>query len=157
MNLDDKISEHFTWREVIFSETATRQGIDNSLPDDLLPNVKRQAQLMEQVRFVLGGRPIFITSWYRSPALNSAIGGSSDHSAHMKALACDFHCPALGSPLVVARYIAQSTEIKFDQLIHEFGQWVHIGLGDGDRMQLLTAARIDGKTVWTTGLNEVSP
>ncbi len=41
MNLDDKVTEHFTWREVIFSETATRKGIDNSLPEELI-NKARQ-------------------------------------------------------------------------------------------------------------------
>lgn len=156
IDLDSPITKHFLWREVVFSETAARQGIDNSVPEELVANVMRQAQLMENIRYVLGGRPINITSWYRCPKLNAAIGGSSDHSAHMKGLACDFHCSSLGSPLVVARYLAQSTEIHFDQLIHEFGVWVHIGLGDGNRMQLLTSKRVGGKTVWETGLNEVS-
>lgn len=153
MNLDDKITEHFTWREVTFSETAARRGIDNSVPEDLVPNVIRQARLMEQIRFVLGGRPIFISSWYRGPELNRIIGGSPT-SAHPKGLACDFHCPQLGSPLTVARHIAESTEIDFDQLIHEFGRWIHVGLGDGNRRQLLTARRQDGRTVYVPGLVE---
>lgn len=149
-----RISEHFTWEEVTFSETAIRLGIDNSVPELLIPNVNRMANFMEQVRFAIGGRPINITSWYRSTAVNENIGGSKT-SAHMRGLACDFKCPTLGSPLAVARFIAESN-LDFDQVIHEFGKWVHIGLAEGNRRQLLTAYRgQDGKTVYVNGLEEI--
>ena len=135
-----KISEHFSLSEVTFSETAIRNSIDNNPPDEILPNIQRMANFMEQVRFVLNGRPINITSWYRSPEVNSIIGGSKS-SAHMKGLACDFVCPSLGDPLRVAQEIAQSN-LDFDQCILEGakgGKWVHIGLNEGNRRQLLTA------------------
>ena len=135
--MNDKISEHFTWREVTFSETAIRAGIDNTPPDELLPNIQRMANFMEQVRFVLGGRPIFISSWYRSPEVNSTIGGSKS-SAHMKGLACDFVCPLLGEPKHVAKELAESN-LDFDQVILEGNRWVHIGLAEGNRRQILTA------------------
>lgn len=154
-SLDDKITEHFSWREVVFSETAIRLGIDNTPPEELIPNIKRQAQFMEQVRFILGGRPIFISSWYRCPEVNQALGGVAT-SAHLKGLACDFLCPSLGNPLTVAKYLADSTQIDFDQIIHEFGRWVHIGLNEGNRHQLLTAMKQNGKTVYVNGLVEVA-
>ena len=152
--MSSKISEHFSWGEVTFSETAIRAGIDNTPPDSLLANIQRMANFMENVRFVLSGRPIHITSWYRSPEVNRLIGGSKN-SAHMKGLACDFVCSSLGEPLQVARKIAESN-LDFDQVIHEFGRWTHIGLAEGNRRQLLTAyLDVNGKTIYMNGLEEI--
>lgn len=138
--MNGKLSENFSWNEVTFSETAIRLGIDNIPPDDLLPNIERMAKFMEQVRYVLSGRPIHISSWYRSPKVNKAVGGSVT-SVHTRGLACDFRCPSLGEPLRVAQEIAGSN-LDFDQCILEGangGKWTHIGLAEGHRRQLLTA------------------
>lgn len=136
--MNNKLTEHFTWDEVTFSETAIRYQLDNTPPDDLLPNIQRMAQFMEEVRFVLNGRPIFINSWYRGSEVNKQIGGSKT-SAHMKGLAVDFRCPSLGSSKRVCEEIAQSN-LDFDQLINEGpNRWVHIGLAEGNRRQILTA------------------
>lgn len=132
-----KLTEHFTLNEVTFSQTAVRHGIDNTPPESLMPNIKRMANFMEEVRYVLGGRPIHITSWYRGPYMNTKIGGSKT-SAHMKGLACDFVCPVLGDPRRVAKEIEQSN-LDFDQLILEGNRWVHIGLAEGNRREVLTA------------------
>ena len=153
--MNGKITEHFTFDEVTFSETASRHGIDNTPPDELLPNIQRMANFMEQVRYVLGGRPIHITSWYRSPEVNAKVGGSSPTSAHQRGLGCDFKCPQLGSPKRVCEEIAQSN-LDFDQLIHEYGRWVHIGLAEGNRRQLLTCYRgPDGKPVYINGIQDI--
>lgn len=152
--MNNKLSEHFTWDEMTFSDTAVRNGIDNTPPEDLLPNIHRMAAFMEQVRYVMGGRSIHVTSWYRSPEVNALIGGSKT-SMHMKGLACDLVVPTFGSPLKVAQELANSN-LDYDQIISEFGRWVHIGLAEGHRKQLLTAYRgPDGKTVYVNGLQEI--
>ena len=134
-----QLSDHFSLEELIFSETAARQGIDNTPSPGIVENLGRIAIKLEEVRSLLGGASIHVSSGYRSPELNSFIGGSRT-SAHMKGLAADFIVPAFGSALDVARAIAASG-IVFDQLIHEYGTWVHIGLaakGAAPRRQKLS-------------------
>jgi zinc D-Ala-D-Ala carboxypeptidase len=141
------ITQHFTLAEVEFSQTATRKGIDNSLPPELIDNVKRQAELMERVRYELN-TPIHITSWYRCHELNAAIGGSGK-SVHPLGLACDF-VSSFGTPLEICR--ALKDKLEFDQLIDE-GTWVHIGLSlEPLRHEILTARFPNGKAVYTKGL-----
>lgn len=147
------ISPHFTFAEVTFSQEATRKGIDNSLPESLVRNAIRQSQLMEFVRTILD-KPVMITSWYRCPEVNKAIGGS-ETSMHRLALACDFVSP-FGTPYEICEEIMKNQWIKFDQLIHEFGRWVHIGLSEGpQRGQVLTATKEGGRTVYLPGLHKV--
>jgi len=145
----ERVSPHFTWAEVTFSETGTRLGIDNTPPAALHANIRRQAELMERVRYLLNER-VFISSWYRCSPLNKLIGGSPT-SAHVHGLACDFVSP-FGTPLDICRAIARHVaDLGVDQLIHEFGRWVHIALplpGAIARNQLLTARRGDGGTVY---------
>ena len=134
-----KLSSNFHIEEFEASETASRLGLDNSIPASLTPNVTRVAMLMEQVRIVLGGLPITVTSGYRSPVLNKAIGGAQN-SQHLRGLACDFICPKFGSPKKIAEAI-MAANINYDQLILEFGRWVHISVaeeGKQPRKQELT-------------------
>ena len=142
-----KITPHFSLAEVEFSQTAVRKGLDNSLPPELMDNVRRQAELMERVRYELNA-PVHISSWYRCHELNAAIGGSSK-SVHPIGLACDF-ISTFGSPLEICH--ALKDKVEFDQLIDE-GTWVHIGLSlDSLRHELLTARFPNGKVVYTKGL-----
>lgn len=145
------ITRNFTLEEVVFSQTATRRGIDNSVPPELMANVMRQAELMEKIRYELN-RPIHITSWYRCPALNAALSNSSKKSAHMLGLACDFVSP-FGTPLQICQ--ALIGKIEFDQLIDE-GTWVHVGLAEGPlRNEILTARFPNGKVVYSHGLTKI--
>jgi putative chitinase len=77
------------------------------------------------------------------PAVNVAVGGS-EKSAHMDGFAIDFTCPGVGVPLEVARKIAAS-DIKYDQMIHEYGRWVHISFDPALRKQQLTIFKPEGK------------
>lgn len=135
------LSPHFTLAEAVASQTAKTHGIDNEPPEKILQNMKRAADQLESVRAFLGGRPIKVSSWYRSPELNShpAIGGSKT-SAHCHGWAVDFVCPSYGSPLQVARAIMTSA-IPFDQLIWErtkTAEWVHISFDPHYREDVLT-------------------
>lgn len=97
------------------------------------------------MRTLLGGVPIIISSGYRSPALNRRVKGARA-SAHMLGLAADFTVPTAGTVLQVARSIAAS-HIEFDQVIHEYGSWVHLGLaaaGSPSRRETLSIFRGTG-------------
>ena len=132
------ISKYFALSELTVSESAARRGLKNVPFGKQLENLKQTATRMDAIREGLG-KPIIVTSGYRSPEVNAAIGGSRT-SAHCHGLAVDFTCPGYGSPLAVAKAILASG-IEFDELIHEFGAWVHIGFaeaGKPSRRQTLT-------------------
>lgn len=136
-----KLTEHFTLEELTASDTAARLGLDNAPPPAVVQNLRALAEKLEEVRCILG-RPLIVSSGFRSLAVNRAIG-SKDTSAHVQGLAADFICPGFGSPLEVAEELA-AAGVRFDQLIHEYGRWVHIGLRADPstwRGQLLTIDR----------------
>lgn len=146
------LTEHFTWQEVQQSPTAEARGIDNTVPPNLKANVERTAGHMEEVRELLGNKPIRVTSWYRCPTLNKAIGGSPK-SAHMRGLAVDFKVPHL--PLWTAFETLADSHIAYDQLIEERTRdgawWIHIGFSEGPpRREVLRAegARLGGPMVY---------
>lgn len=148
--MTQRLSAHFTLAEMTVSATAARKGIDNTPPGPMIDQLVLTADRMEHVRDLLGGHPIRVLSGYRSPAVNRAVGGSRN-SAHMTGHAVDFVCPGFGPPAKVAAFLAR--ELKhYDQVIEEFGDWVHIGFGPGRRMQALTARKVKGRTVYTAGI-----
>jgi hypothetical protein len=120
-----QLTPHFTLEELCFSQEAVRTGLDNTPPPDVVANLLRLAKMLEKVRALLK-KPIHISSGYRSPALNARIGGSTK-SAHMDGRAADFICPEFGTPYVVAKKIA-AARLGYDQMIHEYGRWVHIAV-----------------------------
>jgi zinc D-Ala-D-Ala carboxypeptidase len=135
-----QLTSHFSLAELCVSANAVRLGLDNTPTPEVLEHLKVTAALLEQVRSVLGDRPIQVTSAYRGPDVNRAAGGVKT-SAHLSGWAADFVCPSFGSPLKTAQAIA-AVGVEFDQLIHEHGVWVHISADPKRRRQLLT---IDGK------------
>ena len=128
-----ELSPHFTLEEL----TVTNTGLNNAPDATALARLKAVAAKMEDVRTLLGGKPITINSAYRNPQVNAAVGGVSN-SAHALGYAVDFTCAAFGSPYDVCKKIAASS-IQFDQLIHERRAWVHISFDSSrNRRQLLT-------------------
>jgi hypothetical protein len=147
-----RLSPHFALDEFTRSDYATRHGIDNTPPGFVLTNLRMLATRLERVRLVLGA-PLLITSGYRCPELNRAIGGRGS-SMHVSGLAADFIAPEFANPFAVARAIeANADEIDFDQLIYE-GKWVHIGFTQltQPRRDVLTATFNGGKAHYSEGL-----
>jgi hypothetical protein len=132
-----QLSAHFSYEEAIRSASARQLRIDNTPDAKVLGNLYYTAGRMEEVRALLG-QPLEVSSWFRCLALNLAIGGSKT-SAHKDGLAVDFTCAPYGTVLQVCHTIANS-KLAFDQLIYEYGRWVHIGfaIDKPQRRQLLT-------------------
>jgi zinc D-Ala-D-Ala carboxypeptidase len=121
------LSARFTWADVQASATAKAKGIDNALPDELVVNAARTAQILESVEALLGG--ITVSSWFRCPALNAAVGGKPD-SKHQLALAADFVPVNVSLPVAFERI--RASVLPYDQLIVERvasgSAWIHLGL-----------------------------
>lgn len=128
-----KLSAHFSLEEFTISSKALSMGVRNDPAPQHLGNLKRLAERMEAVR-ALFGKPIEITSAYRNPQVNAAVGGVPN-SAHALGHAADFHVDGLGD-LEVARRIRDSG-LKFDQLIYEKNRCVHISFDPRLRQQVL--------------------
>lgn len=141
-----KLSAHFHLDELTISAAAARAGIDNIPDTRMIETLRYTAERMEEVRMALADKPISILSGYRCPAVNRLVGGAAA-SAHMTGYAVDFICPAAGTPQDITRRLAASG-IEFDQIIQEFGRWVHISFAPEKRRDLLDARKVDGKTVY---------
>jgi len=152
-----RLSENFTLQEYIKSQTALRQGIDNTPSDEHLEKAKELFEnVVQPVRNNFG--PTVINSGYRGPELNAAVGGS-EKSQHCKGEAVDIECPGTAN-YEIAKWIEDN--LDFDQLILEFytpgipdSGWVHVSYkSEGNRKSVLTAMKEDGKTVYKPGLIE---
>lgn len=141
-----KLTEHFTLEEFTFSQTAVRNGIDNTPSKEIIENLKITANGMEQVRSILGAA-INISSGYRCFNLNRIISKSSN-SAHLDGYAADFICPAFGAPEQIVKKLKESG-IKVDQCIME-GTWVHISFAPKMRNQFMRAKFINGVPQYST-------
>lgn len=126
--------------------TKTSTGLPNALPKHLEGNLRALAEnVLQPARDVLGA--IEVTSAYRSPAVNKAVGGSKT-SQHVQAQAADLKFS--GGNDVLFRWLAENVE--YDQLIWEFGtdsepSWVHVSYANGNnRKQKLKAVKQNGKT-----------
>lgn len=143
--MSEYLSPHFTVDEFTTSQEATRRGIDNRPTVEAMQNLRKLAQLMETVRTHLGV-PIHVSSGYRCKELNDAIGGAAA-SQHTTGQACDFIAPCFGSPGTVVSHLMDLPSLGYDQMIHEFGRWVHISFSSKPRRQVLTAKLVDGGKV----------
>lgn len=121
------LTPHFTLDELTASESAERNGWDNTPNDRELENLKRLADMLEQVKVVLGGKPIMINSAFRSKKVNDSVG-SKDTSQHRIGCAADIRVPGMTPDEVVRKVIASG--INFDQIIREFDRWTHISVAN---------------------------
>lgn len=140
-----QLSTHFCLAELTVSQVAERRGMDNTPGPGVLERLRRTAAGLEAVRAALDGAPMIVSSGYRSPAVNRLVGGATK-SQHLFGEAVDFIAPRFGGPFEVCRAIAESG-VPFDQLIHEFGGWVHVSFVRGEpRGQVLTVDRLGTRT-----------
>lgn len=145
-----RLTNNFTLEELTFSQTAARRGISNVPTGETLDNLRFLAAMLEEVRALIGSS-VVVSSGYRSPEVNAAVGGSAN-SAHMAGLAADITAPRFGSARSLARAIA-SSDIQHDEVINEFGSWVHFGVRlTNPRRQVLTAELKDGRVTYRNGL-----
>lgn len=148
-----KLSEHFVLAELTPSSTAKRLGIKNDPTPEHLECLKTLAtNVLDKVREHFD-KPIWVSSGYRSKALNDATPGSSPTSQHCLGEAADLDQDGRGTGVsnkMVFDYIKD--HLEFDQLIWEFGtdanpDWVHVSFSKKrKRKQVLKAVRVKGKT-----------
>ena len=126
------LTKNFTLAELVYSTTAKARGIDNSLPPYLMRNAQALAERLQLIRDTLGV-PITISSGYRCPELNKAVGGTKS-SQHQLCLAADIH--AKGYTAQELFELISGSNFGFDQLILEKvggKEWVHISVQPKER------------------------
>ena len=137
------LSAHFTLAEFTASEVAARRGLDNRMPDELIPDAIALCEnVLEPARAALG--PIRVNSGYRSKKVNSAVGGAWG-SQHTLGQAADIITLGINVRMFdLFEYIYKN--LPFDQLIWEFsGSWVHVSFAPVLRHTVLAAVAVPGK------------
>jgi len=116
------MTPNFTLAEL--TVTDHREFKNEPNPNEIA-NLQRLAELLEQVKSVLGGVPIMVNSAFRSKQVNDAVG-SKDTSQHRVGCAADIRVLGMAPDAVVKAVIA--AKLPFDQLIREFDRWTHISV-----------------------------
>ena len=127
------MTPHFTLAELTHTD---HRLLDNTPNAAELANLKKLAEFLETVKTTLGGKPVMISSAYRSKAVNDAVG-SRDTSQHRQGLAADFKVPGMTPDAVVRALL----KLPFDQIIREYDAWTHISIADKPRRQALIIDR----------------
>jgi uncharacterized protein YcbK (DUF882 family) len=116
------LTAHFTLDELTHTDHRT---LDNTPNDDELKNLTRLAEFLEQVKTLLGDKPIMVNSAFRSKLVNDAVG-SKDTSQHRVGCAADIRVPGMTPNEVVQTVLA--SDLGYDQIIREFDRWTHISI-----------------------------
>ena len=116
------MTPHFTLDELTHTD---HRELDNTPNESEIANIQRLAEFLEQVKEVLGGKPIMVNSAFRSKAVNDAVG-SKDTSQHRIGCAADIRVPSMTPDQVVRAVIASG--IGYDQIIREFDRWTHVSV-----------------------------
>lgn len=142
MRVRANISAHITYAEATKSQTALRLGIDNTPTAEVLKRMRLVAEtIFEPIRLHFG-IPIAVSSFYRSPELNKAMGGAKT-SQHVTGEAIDIDADVFGglTNMQIFNYVLKN--LPFDQLIHEYGTkkipaWIHVSYkATGNRRQVI--------------------
>ena len=116
------LTPHFTLEELT---VTNHRSLDNTPNSSEINNLKRLAEMLEEVKDLLDGKPIMVNSAFRSKAVNDAVG-SKDTSQHRVGCAADIRVPGLSPDQVVKAIIG--SPIAYDQIIREFDSWTHISV-----------------------------
>jgi len=116
------MTPHFTLEELTHTDHRT---LDNTPNETELANIQRLAEFLEELKTLLGGKPIMVNSAFRSKAVNDAVG-SKDTSQHRIGCAADIRVPGMTPDQVVRAVIA--SDLGYDQVIREFDRWTHISI-----------------------------
>ncbi|MFA6470130.1 MAG: D-Ala-D-Ala carboxypeptidase family metallohydrolase [Bacteroidota bacterium] len=139
-----KLSEHFSLDEMTRSDYAVRHDLKNDPSPEYIQNLIALCRnTLEPLREIIK-KPIHISSGYRSPEVNEAIGGTKN-SQHILGCAADIDVQGL---TIAELFDVASKFVPYDQVIHEFGQWVHISYALPLRKDKLRAVRENRKTVY---------
>lgn len=148
------ISENIGYGEAVRSRTAEKLGLDNTPSGSHIANMKRVAAgIFEPLRREVAKGPLAVTSFYRSAAVNRAVGGSSS-SQHTVGEAIDIDADVHGGCTNRELFDYVRKHLEFDQLIWEFGNdrspdWIHVSLkAAGNRGQVLRSVKRGGKTCY---------
>ena len=142
------LSEHFTYEELTHTD---HRELDNTPTEsekciidgkevmvNAVANLTRLANFLEQLKVVLGGKPIMVNSAFRSEAVNAAVG-SKNTSDHRRGCAADIRVPGMTPDEVVKAIIGSG--LAYQQVIREFDRWTHIAIptheGDVPKMSKL--------------------
>ena len=117
-----QLTEHFTLEELTITDHREFKNEPN--PSEIA-NLQRLAELLEQVKVAIGGKPVMVNSAFRSKQVNDAVG-SKDTSQHRLGCAADIRVPGVTPDQVVKAIMA--AKLPFDQLIREFDRWTHISV-----------------------------
>ena len=129
------MTPNFTLAELT---TTSHRQFDNTPNETELANLQKLAEFLEEVKTLLDGKPIMITSGYRSKPVNDSVG-SSDKSQHRLGYAADFKVPGMTPDQVVRALVA--SDLPFDQVIREFDAWTHVSISPSPRRQALIIDR----------------
>jgi zinc D-Ala-D-Ala carboxypeptidase len=151
-----QLSKNFSLSELTYSSTAVNKGIDNTPTPEVIASLQILVDnVLQPIREQIG-KPIKISSGYRSPAVNASVGGSTN-SDHCRGQAADIEIAGMANG-ALAKWIKDN--LKFTQLILEFytqgvpdSGWVHVSYNPNDlKCQVLTAVKQNGKTVYLNGI-----
>lgn len=140
-----KLSPNFTLDEL----TVTNQRVRNEANEEEIKHLKALAvNILQPLRDAIG-KPIHINSAFRSEAVNRLVKGEST-SQHRLGQAADIRVDGMTSKQVAKKII--ELKLPYDQVIEEFGRWVHVSYSYRNRRQQLTAVSDNGRTVYKQGI-----
>lgn len=140
-----KLSPNFTLEEL----TVTNQRVRNEANEEEIKHLKALAvNILQPLRDAIG-KPIHINSAFRSESVNRLVGGSPT-SQHRLGQAADIRVDGMTSKQIAKKII--ELKLPYDQVIEEFGRWVHVSYSYRNRRQQLTAVSDNGRTAYKQGI-----